>query len=90
MSRYEDLIKQYCPNGVVYKKISDICDISRGVVISKQDIIDNKGDFPVYSSQTENGGELGKINTFAYNGEYLTWTTDGANAGTYSLQGYKK
>jgi hypothetical protein len=27
-------------------------------------------------------GELGKINTFDFDGEYLTWTTDGANAGT--------
>lgn len=25
---------------------------------------------------------LGKINTYKYDGEYLTWTTDGANAGT--------
>lgn len=36
----------------------------------------------MYSSQTENNGVLGKINTYTYDGEYLTWTTDGANAGT--------
>ena len=50
--------------------------------MSKDYIRQNEGDYPVYSSQTENNGELGKINTFAYDGEYLTWTTDGANAGT--------
>lgn len=62
-------------------KISDICKISRGRVISKDDIINNQGIYPVYSSQTENNGELGKINTYDLDGEYLTWTTDGAYAG---------
>jgi type I restriction enzyme S subunit len=45
-------------------------------------IQDNIGEYPVYSSQTEDNGCLGKIKTFAFEGEYLTWTTDGANAGT--------
>ena len=40
------------------------------------------GDYPVYSSQTENNGELGKINSYMFDGEFVTWTTDGANAGT--------
>ena len=63
-------------------KIQEICDISRGKVISKDDIRENPGQYPVYSSQTENNGELGKISTYMYDGEYLTWTTDGANAGS--------
>lgn len=77
-----ELIAEMCPDGVQSKKISELCCISRGIVISKEDISNNVGDYPVYSSQTENNGELGKINTYAYDGEYLTWTTDGANAGT--------
>ena len=68
--------------GYYITKIEDICDISRGIVMSKDFIKDNAGDYPVYSSQTENDGMLGKINTYKYDGEYLTWTTDGANAGT--------
>lgn len=36
----------------------------------------------MYSSQTENNGMLGKINSYMFDGEYITWTTDGANAGT--------
>ena len=43
---------------------------------------DNAGNYPVYSSQTANNGQIGKIATFDFDGEYLTWTTDGANAGT--------
>ena len=82
MSKIDNLIKQLCPNGVECKKIGDICEISRGIVISKNYIQDNIGEYPVYSSQTEDNGCLGKIKTFAFEGEYLTWTTDGANAGT--------
>ena len=82
MSRLDELIKELCPNGVEYKELKDICIISRGKVISKDYIRDNPGDFPVYSSQTENEGNLGNISTYDYDGEYLTWTTDGANAGT--------
>lgn len=56
--------------------------MSRGKVFSKEYLHDNEGIYPVYSSQTSNKGELGRIDTYEYNGEYLTWTTDGAYAGT--------
>ncbi len=54
----------------------------RGRVISNIEIADSPGQYPVYSSQTENNGVMGYVNTFDFEGEYLTWTTDGANAGT--------
>ncbi len=60
----------------------EICEICRGKVLSKDYIRENPGEFPVYSSQTENDGVLGLISNYAYDGEFLTWTTDGANAGT--------
>ena len=63
-------------------RVGDVCLLKRGEVISKIFINNNKGIFPVYSSQTNNNGEIGKINSYKYNGEYLTWTTDGAYAGT--------
>ena len=75
--------------GYVIVPISDICNIARGKVISKDTIRDNEGIYPVYSSQTENGGLLGKISTFMYDGEYITWTTDGANAGTVFIRNGK-
>lgn len=67
---------------VLFQKVEDICTITRGRVMSKDYIQDNAGDYPVYSSQTENNGELGRIKTYDFEGEYLTWTTDGANAGS--------
>ena len=38
--------------------------------------------YPVYSSQTSNDGVMGYLDTYDFDGEYITWTTDGANAGT--------
>ncbi len=36
----------------------------------------------MYSSQTSNDGIMGYLDTFDFEGEYISWTTDGANAGT--------
>ena len=82
MSKLDELIWELCPDGVEFKKLGDISTLNRGLVMSKEYLNANKGDYPVYSSQTENNGLLGKIKTFMFDGEYLTWTTDGANAGT--------
>ena len=82
MSRLDELIAEFCPNGVEYRKVGDIANISRGKVMSKDYLKENAGEYPVYSSQTENEGKLGAITTYMFDGEYLTWTTDGANAGT--------
>lgn len=62
--------------------VGDLCELGRGRVISKETIENNKGIYPVYSSQTSNDGIFGYIDTFDFDGEYVTWTTDGANAGT--------
>lgn len=67
---------------VEWKTLGEVAELRRGRVMSKEYLADNKGDYPVYSSQTANNGEIGKINTFDFEGEFVTWTTDGANAGT--------
>ncbi|HEM5320218.1 TPA: restriction endonuclease subunit S [Streptococcus suis] len=84
MNYIEKMLQDYCPNGVEWKELGDreVAKLSRGKVMSKQFLEENKGVFPVYSSQTANSGEIGKISTFDFDGEYITWTTDGANAGT--------
>jgi type I restriction enzyme S subunit len=64
-------------------------NLGRGRVISHLEIQENIGNFPVYSSQTENNGVMGFINTYDFEGEYVTWTTDGANAGTVSYRSGK-
>lgn len=49
---------------------------------TKKYMHDHKGEFPVYSSQTSDLGEIGSIDTFDYDEECFTWTTDGTYVGT--------
>jgi type I restriction enzyme S subunit len=70
------------PNGWSEKTIDEICNIGRGRVISLVEIKSNPGDYPVFSSQTRDKGKMGSIGTYDFDGDYVTWTTDGENAGT--------
>ncbi|MDC2635675.1 restriction endonuclease subunit S [Bacteroides ovatus] len=64
-------------------KIKDIAQIGRGRVISFIEISQQKNPtYPVYSSQTSNDGIMGYLDDYMFEGEYISWTTDGANAGT--------
>lgn len=64
------------------KKIGEIAEIGRGRIISYKEINSSlEHRFPVYSSQTTNNGIMGYIDTYDFEGEYITWTTDGVNAG---------
>ena len=64
-------------------KIKDIAQIGRGRVISSIEISQQKNPtYPVYSSQTSNDGIMGYLDDYMFEGEYISWTTDGANAGT--------
>ena len=82
LSKLDELITELCPCGVEFVTVEEICDITRGRVLSKNYLRDNFGDYPVYSSQTANNGVFGYIDTFDYDCESVTWTTDGANAGS--------
>ena len=63
-------------------RVDALCELGRGRVISKHDINANPGPYPVYSSQTSGNGVFGYLGSYDFEGEYVTWTTDGANAGT--------
>lgn len=82
MNKIDYLIKKMCAENVKKYAIEDICKVTRGRVISKNELSEKRGEYPVYSSQTLNNGVFGKINTYDYDGEYIQWTTDGANAGS--------
>lgn len=88
MKRYD----KYKPSGIDWigdipehwtvATVGRVTNLGRGRVISNLEIGENPGEYPVYSSQTENNGEMGHLATYDFDGEYVTWTTDGANAGT--------
>ena len=69
-------------------KISDIFLLTRGNVLSVSAVKNaptQEYKYPVYSSQTLNNGLMGYYNRKLYK-DAITWTTDGANAGTVRLR----
>lgn len=76
-------------NGETYpeweeKKVSDVFNISRGKVIAKSSVSQEQNElskYPIYSSQTLNDGIMGYGKDYNFEGDSLTWTTDGAYAG---------
>ena len=73
------------PKNWEVKKIKYLFKIGRGRVIAQTELVDNAL-FPVYSSQTQDNGILGFINSYDFDCTQITWTTDGANAGTIFLR----
>ena len=67
-------------------KVKNLFVIGRGRVIAKTELLDNETGYPVFSSQTKDNGILGYISTYDFEKSQLTWTTDGANAGTVFLR----
>lgn len=65
--------------------VKHLFKIGRGRVISELELDDN-GKYPVYSSQTKNEGCMGYINTYDFDIDQLTWTTDGVYAGTVFIR----
>lgn len=70
------------------KKVEDLFYVTRGYVLATDKISKSKNSkdfYPVYSSQTLNDGLLGFYNDYLYE-DSITWTTDGANAGTVNFR----
>jgi len=70
------------------KKISEIFKATRGYVLAFPDTSAKKTDenpYPVYSSQTKENGLMGFYKKYLYD-TAITWTTDGANAGTVNFR----
>ena len=51
--------------------------LSRGKVISKKDIDNTPGDFPIYSSSIHNDGMFGRYGDSMFDEELITWSVDG-------------
>ena len=73
------------------RKVQDIYKITRGYVLAAPETDENSSDdmpYPVYSSQTKNNGLMGYYKDYLYE-DAITWTTDGANAGTVNYRAGK-
>lgn len=63
--------------------ISDVFDVKSGASKYTASYVNkNSGQYPVFSSNTKQGGVLGFIDTYDYDNECIHITTNGANAGT--------
>ena len=51
--------------------------LGRGNIISKIDIRNNPGKYPIYSSSSQNNGEMGKYGKYMFDEEMITWSVDG-------------
>ncbi len=79
MNKIDELIAQYCPNGVEYKKLGEVCEIKTGQQVSKIEIQQNPGKFPVINSGRE---PLGFINQYNTENNPIGITTRGAGVGS--------
>ncbi len=77
MSRLDELIQQYCPNGVAYVALETVCLISKGIQFNKKDMHD-EGTYPVI-----NGGinPSGYIEQYNQEEKTITISQGGASAG---------
>jgi type I restriction enzyme S subunit len=82
MSKMDDLIQKLCPKGVQVIKLGELEDqaflkLGRGDVISKVDLANHQGNFPVYSSSAMNNGLFGNYGKWMFEDERITWSIDG-------------
>lgn len=71
-------------------KLSEIFEIVKGKdKYTKEYVRNHNGEYPLYSSQTTNNGEFGYIDSYDFDEECLTWTTDGIYAGTLFMRNGK-
>lgn len=73
------------------RKVSEMFKITRGDVLALPLTDEKPSDakpYPVYSSQTKDNGLMGYFKDYLYE-DAITWTTDGANAGTVNFRSGK-
>jgi len=79
MSRLDELIKEYCPNGVEYKELGGISNITTGKL--NANAMSTEGKYNFYTC----GKEIQKIDTYAFDTEALLISGNGANVRLYTL-----
>ena len=77
MSNINDLIKELCPNGVIYKKYGDVFEIKTGKGITTKEATDD-GLYPIISGGTT---PMGYYHSYNRDENIVTVSRVGANAG---------
>lgn len=56
---------------------SGVLELGRGQIISKTDLLESPGIYPVYSSSAQGTGEFGQYGKYLFDEEMITWSVDG-------------
>lgn len=78
MDTIKQLIQQYCPDGVEYKKLGEVCKVFRGKRLTKKELSE-EGQYPVFHGGLEPIGYYSESNRSA---ESVMIIDVGASAGT--------
>ena len=73
MNKIEKLIKEFCPDGVKWKKLGEVCEFRRGQTITKKEVLE--GEIPVVA-----GGQKPAYYHNEYNREGITISVAGSGA----------
>ena len=81
---YESYLTIFNPNNPNLQWLSlaemedrGLVKLGRGMIISKEDIANNPGNYPVYSASASDTGELGRYGSYLFDDERITWSIDG-------------
>lgn len=61
MSKLQELIQKLCPDGVEYKRLGDVCEIKRGVRVTRSSLVDG-GAFSVFQNSLTPLGNFDRYN----------------------------
>ena len=86
MSKIDELIQQYCPDGVEYVKLGEVCSVLRGKRLTKSQLTQN-GKYMVFHGGTD---PIGFYDDFNREGGTTMIINVGASAGTvgYSIDNF--
>jgi len=76
-SRLPGFHGEWAVNTIAELEKHELLKLSRGRVISKKDIVNAPGEFPIYSSSIHNDGLFGRYGDFMFDEELITWSVDG-------------
>ena len=83
MSRIDELIKEKCPNGVEYIKLSDVLSVNRGKRLTKSQL-SSDGKYEVYHGSKDI--LLGKYNNYNTSGDTVIVVNTGGIGGVKYLK----
>lgn len=75
--RFPEFTCTWNESGIDRLEKDGLMTLGRGKVISRKDIEQKPGDYPIYSSSVKNNGLFGTYGEYMFDEELITWSVDG-------------